>query len=253
MAHIRSLLFSIGMLLSIAIIAPLVLLAFPLSVNRRYQITKIWSRFNLWWLNFTCRIDYRVSGLENLPDGAAIVLSKHQSTWETIYLHYMLPPLAIVLKKELLWLPLFGWALALLDPIAIDRKSGRNAAKQIIRRGKQHLDQGQWVLLFPEGTRTPPGVRIRYRIGGALLASASGYPIIPIAHNAGYYWPRKGFIKRPGTVQVVIGPPIDSKGQSPEKLLAQTEQWIESTMSQITGQEETFVASPSSSRPPPAN
>ena len=134
-----------------------------------------------------------------------------------------------VLKRELLWLPFFGWALALLRPIAINRESGTSAVKQVIRQGVKHLRQGQWVLIFPEGTRTSPGVRKRYGVGGAVLATHSQYPVLPVALNAGEFWPRRGFLKYPGTVQVVFGPLIESAGHSAQELNQKVEDWIEGT------------------------
>lgn len=231
---LRSLLFSTGMIVSVAIIGLAVVLCFPLPFIYRYRISQLWTKFNIWWLRVTCGIGYRLSGVEHIPERPAIVMAKHQSTWETLFLHQYLPPLAWVVKRELLWLPLFGWALALLQPIAINRRTGASAAKQVIRKGVEHLRQGQWVLIFPEGTRTAPGARTRYGMGGAVLAAHSGYPVLPVALNAGEFWPRRGFLKRPGTVDVVFGPLIDSVGPSPQELNRQVEDWIESTMTQIS-------------------
>ena len=230
---VRSLLFSIGMLVSIGICAPLVVLGFFLPFVHRYRISQLWTRFNVWWLRITCGIDYRLSGVEHIPDRPVIVMAKHQSTWETLFLHQYLPPVAWVIKRELLWLPFFGWALALLRPIAINRQAGTSAVKQVIRQGVKHLQRGQWVLIFPEGTRTLPGVRKRYGLGGAVLATHSGCPILPVALNAGEFWPRGGFLKRPGTIQVVFGPLLESSGRSPQELNRQVEDWIEGTMARI--------------------
>lgn len=237
MLVLRSALFYVGMALATALIAPLVLLSFWLPFEWRYELTRYWARFDIWWLKITCRLDYRLDGLEHLPreTGAVIVLAKHQSSWETLFLNQLLPPMAWVVKRELFWIPLFGWALALVDPIAIDRSSGKEAMKQVLDKGKAYLDKGRWVLLFPEGTRTAPGQRQRYRSGGAVLAARTGYPILPIAHNAGEYWARHSFLKRPGTVRVVIGPLIASQGRSSAELLAATENWIEGTMQVISG------------------
>ena len=234
MLFLRSLLFSIGMIITTAIIGPLVIIAFPLKFEIRYAITKVWTRFNIWWLKTTCGIDYEIQGLENVPNEAVIVLAKHQSTWETLFLHQLLPPLTWVVKRELVYMPIFGWALALLQPIAINRQSSKVAIKQILSQGKHYLDLGRWVLLFPEGTRTAPGQRQRYRLGGARLAAYSHYPVLPVAHNAGEFWPRRGFIKRPGTITVVFGPLIASRDRSPEDINAEAEAWIENTMLQIT-------------------
>ena len=153
---VRSLLFSLGMLLSTVVCGLAIVLGFALPFNRRYRLSQSWSRFNIWWLRVTCRIDYRVSGTEHIPDRPIIVMAKHQSTWETLFLQQYLQPTAWVVKRELLWLPFFGWALKLLRPIAIDRRAGSSAVKQVIRQGIEHLRRGQWILIFPEGTRTAP-------------------------------------------------------------------------------------------------
>ncbi len=229
----RSLLFSLGMLVSTGMVASLVVLGFFLPFHRRYRLTQYWSRFNLWWLRATCRIDHRLTGAEHIPNRTVIVMAKHQSTWETLFLNQYLPPIAWVVKRELLWLPFFGWALALLRPIAINRQSGASAVKQVIRQGVEHLRQGQWVLIFPEGTRVAPGVRKRYGMGGAALAAHSGYPILPVAHNAGECWPRGVFLKRPGTIRVAFGPLIASEGRSPQELNRQVEEWIEGAMTRL--------------------
>lgn len=231
---LRSLLFSAGMLATTGVVALLVMLCFPLPLTQRYRISQWWSRFNVWWLWITCRIDYQVSGVEHIPQYPVVVMAKHQSTWETMFLHQRLPPVAWVLKRELLWLPFFGWALELLCPIAINRRAGTSAVKQVIRQGTAHLRQGQWVVIFPEGTRTAPGTHQRYGMGGAVLAVQSGCPVLPVAHNAGEYWPRRGFLKHPGTIQVVFGPLLDSSGSSPQALGRRVEDWIETTMTRIS-------------------
>ena len=229
-----SVLFSLGFLCSICLIAPLVVLSFPLSLPHRYRVSQFWTGFCLWWLRLTCRIDYQIHGAECLPDHPVIVMAKHQSTWETLFLHRYLPPVAWVLKRELLWVPFFGWAAALLRPIAINRQAGAAAVKQIIRQGTAQLRQGQWIVIFPEGTRVAPGERKRYGMGGAVLAAHSGFPILPVAHNAGEYWPRRAFLKRPGVIQVRFGPLIATEGQSPQALNQQVEAWIEGAMPQLS-------------------
>lgn len=234
---LRSLLFSMGMITSTTLVASLVVVCFFLPFTERYRLSQLWSRFNLWWLRVTCRIDYQLIGGEHVANAFGqpiIVMAKHQSTWETIFLNYYLPPMAWVVKRELLWLPFFGWALALLRPIAINRRAGASSVKQVIRQGVEHLRQGQWVLIFPEGTRVAPGVRRRYGTGGAVLAAHSGCPILPVALNAGEFWPRGGFIKRPGTIQVVFGPLLDSNRRSPQELTRQVEEWIENAMAHIS-------------------
>ena len=223
------------MLLSAAVYAPLMLLTVVLPFAIRYRLISAWAQFQLIVLKHLCRLDYRVEGREHLPGGAAIILSKHQSAWETIAFQEIFPPQTWVLKRELLWIPLFGWALALLRPIAIDRGAGRVAIEQVIEQGRERLQSGIWVVVFPEGTRMAPGTRRRYGIGGAALAAASGYPVVPVAHNAGSFWPRRGFLKRPGTIRLVIGPVIDSHGKTAEEIRRQAEDWIENTMAGLEG------------------
>ena len=223
------------MLLSAAVYAPLMLLTVVLPFAIRYRLISAWAQFQLIVLKHLCRLDYRAEGREHLPGGAAIILSKHQSAWETIAFQEIFPPQTWVLKRELLWIPLFGWALALLRPIAIDRGAGRVAIEQVIEQGRERLQSGIWVVVFPEGTRVAPGTRRRYGIGGAALAAESGYPVVPVAHNAGSFWPRRGFLKRPGTIRLVIGPVIDSHGKTAEEIRRQAEDWIENTMAGLEG------------------
>jgi 1-acyl-sn-glycerol-3-phosphate acyltransferase len=217
------------------IAAILLLLMFPLTLKHRQQFINWWVGFILWWLEATCRLSYVVSGVENIPGrGPAIVCAKHQSTWETFALQRIFPSQIWVAKRELLWIPFFGWGLALMKPIAIKRGTGRAAVMQLIRQGKARLQEGLWVIIFPEGTRVSPGETGRYRIGGAVLAEHSGYPIVPVAHNAGEFWPRHSFIKHPGIIQVRIGQPIMPAGKSAQEIMDTAETWIESTMSEIT-------------------
>jgi 1-acyl-sn-glycerol-3-phosphate acyltransferase len=235
---IRSLLFSIGMIVTVMFWGLVVVLSTPLAFERRFRIARQWNRFVIWWLKQTCKIDCRISGLEYIPEGPIIVAAKHQSAWETLFLQQFLPPLTWVLKKELLWVPFFGWAMAALEPIAIDRKAAISALKQVVRQGAERLAQGRWVLIFPEGTRMAPGVRGTYGASAALLAVNSGYPILPVAHNAGKFWPRQGFLKRPGTIELVFGPLISSTGHKPKELNTLVENWIESTMVRISHRSE---------------
>jgi len=233
MLFVRSLTFFAGQCAATLVFAPLALLTFPLPYRMRYRFITQWSRFNLWWLKRTCRLHYCVTGRDRIPASNAIILCKHQSAWETIALARIFPPQVWVIKRELLWIPFFGWGLAMLEPIAIDRKGGRRAVRQLVEAGCKRLALGRWVVVFPEGTRVAPGHRRRYGIGGGVLAAHSGYPVVPVAHNAGEFWPRRGFLKYPGTIQVVIGPPISSGGRSPEQITAAAEAWIEATMDEI--------------------
>lgn len=209
-------------------------LTFPFPQLVRYRIITSWSRIVVWLAWHVLGIRYRVVGRDNLPtSGGAVVLSKHQSAWETLALQEILPPLSFVMKRELLRVPFFGWGLAQLPMIAIDRGGGKDALAQVLDQGKTLLDNGYWVVVFPEGTRVPPGTARRYKLGGAWLASHTGTPVVPIAHNAGEFWRRNAFLKRPGEVLVSIGPAIDTRGLSPEEVNARAEQWIEGEMRRL--------------------
>ena len=232
---IGSALFNALMWLSVLLYAPLMLLTFPLPFRSRYYLISRWAAFQIWVLRVLCGVQYEIRGREHLPPGPAIVMAKHQSTWETFTLPLVFPPQTWVVKRELMWVPLFGWALALLKPIAIDRGSKREAIRQVIVQGCERLKAGIWVTVFPEGTRVPPGKRRRWGSGGAALAAHTGYPVVPVAHNAGHYWPRRGFIKRRGTIQLVIGPTIDAHGRSSEEILRRAEEWVTRTMEQLEG------------------
>lgn len=234
MLILRSLLFSLGMALSTLVFAPLSLLTFPLPLRQRYAFITQWSRFNLWWLAVTCNLRYTVEGRENIPATNGIILCKHQSAWETLALQRVFPPQVWLLKRELLWVPFFGWGLAMLGPIAINRKAGKKALRQLREQGAQRLASGLWVVIFPEGTRVAPGEKRPYAPGGAMLAHHTGYPVVPVAHNAGEFWPRRGFIKRPGTIRLVIGPAIASTGRSASQINAEAEAWIENKAHEIS-------------------
>lgn len=233
MAVIRAGLYWVGLIVSTVVMAVLLLLLtpFPFLVRQRFSV--LWPRFNLWWLRLTCGLRHEVHGLENVPDGPAIYLCKHQSAWETIAMETMVPPMAWVLKRELMWIPIFGWALAVLRPIALDRSKGRAAVEQLIEQGSERLRDGISIVIFPEGTRVAPGQKGKYRLGGALLAERTGYPVVPMAHNAGYFWPRRGFVKHPGTIQVVIGEPFDPQGMSAAQINRKVESWIEDTVARL--------------------
>jgi len=234
MRFLRSLCFAVGMLLATLLIAPLAVLLFPFPFGVRYGFVSQWARFNLWWLRQCCGLRYQLRGREHIPAENGIIFCKHQSAWETLALQEIFPPQVWLLKRELLWIPFFGWGLALLEPIAIDRKAGRKALQQLLTQGKRRLADGRWVVIFPEGTRVAPGEKGRYQLGGAILAQKSGYPVIPVAHNAGEFWPRHGFLKHPGTIQVVIGPPIDTRGKSAAEINRLAEAWIEAQMAEIS-------------------
>lgn len=231
---VRSAIFSLYMILSVILYSFLCVLGSPLPFRYRYGLVAIWAKGIILVLRKVCRIDYHVEGLENLSKiSNGIVLCKHQSTWETFFLPMFFHQAAIIVKRELLWIPFFGWGLATIAPIAIDRSKGPIAMEQLYKKGKMCLEAGRWILIFPEGTRIASGKVGHYRLGGARLAVTTGYPVIPIAHNAGRYWPKRKFIKRPGTIKVVIGPLIETKNRTPEEVLAETKAWIETTMRRI--------------------
>ena len=230
---LRSTLFALGQVLLTLVFAPLALAALALPYRTRYRVLMQWTVLNLWWLAVTCGLRHRVEGLQNIPERAAIVLCKHQSTWETLVLPRYFSPQTWVLKRELLRIPFFGWGLATLRPIAIDRAAGRSALEQVVEQGRRRLAEGIWVVVFPEGTRVAPGERSRYRRGGAALAERTGTAVVPVAHNAGDYWPRRGFLKRPGTIRLVIGEPIESAGRSAAEINARAAEWIESTVREL--------------------
>ncbi|MCO6441985.1 MAG: 1-acyl-sn-glycerol-3-phosphate acyltransferase [Nitrococcus mobilis] len=233
---IRGVIFHIGLWLSVGLWGIPSLLSFPLPYRARYWIISRWSLWAIWWLRITSGVRWEVEGLENIPAQAGIVMSKHQSTWETLALQSWFKPQTWVLKRELMWLPVFGWSLTLLRPIAINRGAGRSAIRQVIKQGRARLAAGSWVVVFPEGTRIAAGAKGRYRLGGAVLACATGAKVVPVAHNAGEFWPKHGWRKRPGCIRVRIGEPIETQGLRPEQLMTQVEAWIEGQMSTLSQQ-----------------
>ena len=233
MIYLRSALFAVIQMLATIVFAILAWLTFPFGSHTRYLVITLWNRFVVWLAWHLCGIRYEVRGREHLPHGPVVVLAKHQSAWETIALPVLLPPVALVTKKELLRVPFFGWGLAMLSPIAIDRRSGREALKQILRQGAERLKQGFGVLVFPEGTRVRPGETGRYGIGGAWLAAHTGTVVVPVAHNAGELWGKDAFLKYPGVVTVSIGPPIATKGVKPDAVNEAARAWIESEVEHL--------------------
>src|SRR5512143_1937012 len=210
MRNVRSLLFAVYQAVLTVVYALLVLAMFWLPPRPRFRFISVWCRLSLWGARWICGIRHRVVGIENIPSGADvpphIVMSKHSSTWETLALHMFFPPLAFVAKKELLSIPFFGWGFALASPITIDRKAGMDAMQQIATQGRERFAQGFWIVVYPEGTRIRAGTHAKYKTGGARLARELGVPIVPVAHNAGWLWPKGIFGKRPGTVTISFGP-----------------------------------------------
>ena len=229
----RSLLFYLGLVIATLVFLPLCLVLLPLPLAWRFRVVSKWSVFNLWWLGITCGLRHEVRGEENIPAGPCIIMCKHQSAWETLALQLVFPPQVWVLKRELLWIPLYGWGLASMNPIAINRGSGMRALHQIVNKGTEKLQAGLCVVVFPEGTRAAPGEQVPYQPGGGLLAARSGYPVVPVAHNSGWFWPRQSLRKWPGTITMVIGPAIDPAGKSAAQITREAQQWIEATAASL--------------------
>ena len=227
MTLLRSALFALGLALITPPYGLLALVTFPLPRMTRYRIISGWSRLVVRMAKIVLGIDWQVEGRENLPTRPSVILAKHQSAWETMAFQLIFPPQVLVLKRELLWIPFFGWGLALMSPIAINRSRGIAALREIARRGRQRLEQGFWVVVFPEGTRVAPGAAREYHPGGAWLACASRALVVPVAHNAGLVWPRNAFLKRPGMVTVRIGPPIDAANRDAKTVNELARTWIE--------------------------
>ncbi len=232
---LRSLLFVLLMILATLVWAPMCFLFAPLPYRKRYFLTSFWNRFVIWAAKAICGIRYQFKGYENLPDSPAILLSKHQSAWETIFFLYAMPrPLVYVFKKELLYIPFFGWGIALLRMIPIDRGNTRDAFAQVVEQGRKRLVDGLWIIMFPEGTRSHVGKKGKYKGGGARLAVETNTVAVPIAMNAGECWPKNSFIKKPGVITVSIGKPISPEGLTAAQLMQQVENWIESEMRVIS-------------------
>jgi 1-acyl-sn-glycerol-3-phosphate acyltransferase len=235
-AILRSSLFALFQLVTTPFFAIVGLLLFPLPLTARYRFISTWSRLMLAGAESILGIRYRVLGAENLPPPPFIVLAKHQSAWETLAFQVIFPPQVWVVKRELLWIPFFGWGLAMLAPIAIDRASGPRALKQLLEQGRERLARRFCIVIFPEGTRVAPGSRGKYQVGGAWLAVKTATPVLPVAHNAGELWRRRAFVKRPGVVTVSIGAPIDTRQLTPDELIRRVEDWIEREMQRIGSQ-----------------
>jgi 1-acyl-sn-glycerol-3-phosphate acyltransferase len=226
---LRSLLFALGMLIISPIFALLVVFIAPFCSNVACsRMASYWARCSLFWLKLTCNLGFEVRGRENIPNHPSIILCKHQSAWETIALQVIFPPQIWVLKRELMYIPILGWAWWAMNAIPIDRSAGREALKKLVMHGKDRLAKGLWVVIFPEGTRIAPGTRSKYHIGGAWLAAQTQTAVVPVAHNAGLFWRKNAFLKYPGTIVLSIGKPIETAGLKADALNQQVEDWIES-------------------------
>ena len=225
---VRSLLFFVLYNLMGIVHSLLCLLAAPFQTfEQRYRFVNHWTRATMWLLRHLNGVRIDVEGLDNIPrDQAVVVMANHQSQWETFYLQLLISPQATILKRELLWVPFFGWGLALLKPIAINRKQGTHALKTILKVGKQRLDAGISVVIYPEGTRQPPGTLGRFNGGGASLAVHAGVPVLPVAHNSGDCWPARSIKRYPGTIRLIIGQPIAVTGKSTEQIKSEVREWI---------------------------
>ncbi|TFZ07563.1 1-acyl-sn-glycerol-3-phosphate acyltransferase [Ramlibacter henchirensis] len=241
MAYLRSTVHALWMLVTVMPWAIVMLVA---SIWRRgiplYWMAVTWLSWAVNGVRLICGVHWRVTGMENLPVGTtapAILLVKHQSTMETFLMPVLMPhPLAFVFKRELLFVPFFGWAMARLDMIHIDRSQRAQAFNKVVEQGKRLLAQGIWIIMFPEGTRIPRGQQGTYKSGGTRLAVETGAPVIPVAVSSGKCWPRKSFIKHPGVVDVSIGRPIPSQGRRPDELMREVEAWIEGEMRRLDPQ-----------------
>lgn len=233
-AFLRSCIFALIQLVVTPVFAFISLLTFPLSRLARYRVITTWSRLITAAAATVCGVRYRVIGAENIPREPCVILCKHQSAWETLALQTIFPPQVWVMKRELLWIPFFGWGLAMLSPIAINRGSGSKALRQMAEQGRERLDAGFFIVIFPEGTRVAPGQRAAYHPGGAWLTVKTGALALPVAHNAGECWRKNAFIKHPGLITVSIGKPISPTGLSAAELNKRVEDWIESEMPRLS-------------------
>jgi 1-acyl-sn-glycerol-3-phosphate acyltransferase len=234
MIFLRSLLFMLVLVLTTPMIVLALLCVFWLPSRQRRLFVMPWVRAVMWCVEHLLGIKQRLVGAENIPATPCVILCKHQSAWETLALQLIFPLTSFVYKRELHWVPFFGWGIKLMPFVAIDRAAGKAALKQIAERGKQRLAEGYSIVIFPEGTRVAPGAQNEFKIGGAWLAAAAGVPIVPVALNSGECWPRQAFFKRAGTVTVSIGPAIAPGGVKVNALNQAAQQWIETEMRHIS-------------------
>ena len=235
MLWFRGLIFTIVMYVAALIGSTGVLLLFWAPHGARWRVAVWWADTSLWAGRTICGLRVSTEGVENIPNEPCVYLIKHTTALETYWQIAALPQSAWVLKRELLWLPIFGWSLGLvMRSIAIDRSSGGTAVKQVIEQGRERLASGLSICIFPEGTRMPPGQTRRYGVSGAALASETGCPVVPVAHNAGDFWPKRGMAKQPGDIRFIIGAPIEPGDRRPKAINAEAQAWVENTMAQIS-------------------
>jgi 1-acyl-sn-glycerol-3-phosphate acyltransferase len=235
MQLIRSLVFTAYMMVSALLFGAFMSLCFWAPYRTQFAIARSWARICFWVLDKVCGLNFSVEGRERIPAGNHIVMSNHTSAWETIAQFLIFPPQVWVLKRELLWIPCIGWGLKLLRPISINRGAGHRAVTQVVEQGKARLADGLWIIIFPEGTRVVAGETRKFGVSGALLASESGKLIVPLSHNAGNFWVRRGILKKPGTVRVFIGTPIHAAGRDPRKVIDEVKQSIDAGLKVIAG------------------
>ena len=233
MIKVRSFIFYLGMFLCTIPFTLISLFAFPLAQKHRYRFISLWAKTMIPWLKFTCKLSFEIHGSENIPNKPCIVFCNHQSAWETLALQIALPQQVWVLKRELLLIPFFGWGLWLTSPIAIDRSSGKKALLQMFNQGLTKIQKGFFIIVFPEGTRANLNEDKKYHIGGSWLAKKIDCPILPIAHNAGYFWPKNSFLKHPGKITLKIGPLIETHELSTDQINESAKKWINSNVEKI--------------------
>ena len=236
MVYVKSLVYLLGQIVSAIAVFVTALICYPfISRDKLDRIICQWARFNIWTLGWICGITHRVRGVENIPQGPAVIISNHQSAWETLAFQLIFPSQSYLLKRELLWIPVFGWGLAMSRPIAINRARKNRALDTLVKQGIFRLNEGRWLVIFPEGSRMPPGQPAKFQAGGAMIATKSKHPVLPVAHNAGVFWPKRSFVKNPGVVDVIVGEPIQT-GEVKTRVLNDTvEQWVNAHLSQLPG------------------
>ena len=233
MIKVRSFIFYLGMFFFTIPFTLISLFTFPLAQKHRYRFISLWAKTMIPWLKFTCNLTFEIHGSENIPNKPCIVFCNHQSAWETLALQIALPQQVWVLKRELLMIPFFGWGLWLTSPIAIDRSSGKKALLQMFNQGLTKIQKGFFIIVFPEGTRANLNEDKKYHIGGSWLAKKIDCPVLPIAHNAGYFWPKNSFLKHPGKITLKIGPLIETHELSTDQINESAKKWINSNVEKI--------------------
>ena len=233
MIKVRPFIFYLGMFIFTIPFTLISLFTFPLAQKYRYRFISLWAKTMIPWLKFTCNLSFEIHGSENIPNKPCIVFCNHQSAWETLALQIALPQQVWVLKRELLLIPFFGWGLWLTSPIAIDRSSGKKALLQMFNQGLTKIQKGFFIIVFPEGTRANLNEDKKYHIGGSWLAKKIDCPVLPIAHNAGYFWPKNSFLKHPGKITLKIGPLIETHELSTDQINESAKKWINSNVEKI--------------------